>query len=121
TKKDIFPHSFVNENNLNYIGEVPLHHHFPNELSYDEYSQYNNQFNGNWNLRNEAINYCQIDCVSLFQVINKYNDLIWELFKISAIKYPTISSLTFNIWKTHYIDRDTVPMISGDIEKNIRA
>src|SRR5690606_41936719 len=30
TKKDIFPHSFVNENNLNYIGEVPLHHHFPN-------------------------------------------------------------------------------------------
>ena len=28
TQKDVFPHSFVNENNLNYIGEVPSYNYF---------------------------------------------------------------------------------------------
>jgi DNA polymerase type B, organellar and viral len=47
--KSIFPHLFVNENNLNYIGEVPDIKYFM-DISKKDYNEYKNKFNNNWNL-----------------------------------------------------------------------
>jgi hypothetical protein len=46
TLKSIFPYTFVNENNLNYIGEVPNINYFDN-LNQKEYNNYSKQFNNN--------------------------------------------------------------------------
>lgn len=42
--KSIFPHLFVNENNLNYIGEVPNIKYF-GKIKLAEYNKYKAQFN----------------------------------------------------------------------------
>jgi hypothetical protein len=42
--KSLFPHSFVNENNLNYIGEVPDFKYF-NKITLAEYNKYKANFN----------------------------------------------------------------------------
>jgi hypothetical protein len=47
--------------------------------------------------------------------------MIFELFKISIHKYPTLSSLAFTIFRTHFLLSDTIPQLSGQIEKDIRA
>jgi hypothetical protein len=47
TLKSVFPYLFVNENNLNYIGEVPQLKYFDNKISKTEYSKYKNNFNNN--------------------------------------------------------------------------
>jgi hypothetical protein len=46
TQKGIFPYSFVNENNLNYIGQVPDINYFK-DITVDEYNEYKAKFNNN--------------------------------------------------------------------------
>jgi len=43
--KSIFPHLFVNKNNLDYIGEVPDFKFFDGKL--EDYDNYKSKFNGN--------------------------------------------------------------------------
>src|SRR6266404_476923 len=71
-------------------------------------------------MRDETIKYCNIDCISLYQVINKFNTLIFNLFEMNIHKYPTLSSLAFAIFRTHFLIENTIPQISGQIAKDIR-
>ena len=120
TQKSIFPYDFVNENNLNYNGSVPNINYF-NNLSREEYLNYYDLFNSNnWNLKNETVKYCNIDCISLYQVIIKFNQLIFELFNINIHKYPTLSSLAFAIFRTVFLENNTIPQLSGQVAKDIR-
>jgi DNA polymerase type B, organellar and viral len=113
TQKSIFPYSFVNENNLDYIGPVPDFKYFDN-ISINEYNEYKSMFDNNhWNLKNEAIKYCEIDCVSLYQVIIKFSNMIFDLFKINIHKYPTLSSIAFAIFRTHFLKKDEVSQSFG--------
>lgn len=116
TQKGYFPYTFVNENNLNYIGITPDFSLFDN-LSHDEY---NKIISYNWNMRDESIKYCEMDCVSLYQIMIKFNEMIFEQFKINIHKYPTLSSLAFAIYRTHFIRKDEIPQLSGQIDKDIR-
>jgi DNA polymerase type B, organellar and viral len=116
TQKSYFPYDFINENNLDYIGITPDFKYF-NGLSHDEYDGITSY---NWNLKEESIKYCNIDCISLYQIITKFNNMIFELFKINIHKYPTLSSLAFAIFRTHFLKNDTIPQISGEISRDIR-
>jgi hypothetical protein len=46
--------------------------------------------------------------------------MIFDLFKIDVHKYPTLSSLAFAIFRTHFLTPDTIPQLSGQIAKDIR-
>ena len=120
TQKSIFPYTFVNENNLDYIGEVPDFKYFYN-ISLNEYNKYCEQFNNNWSLKNESIKYCEDDVISLYQILLKFSVMIFELFKISIHKFPTLSSIAFAIFRTHFLLIDTIPQLSGQIAKDIRS
>jgi hypothetical protein len=47
TLKSIFPFLFVNENNLNYSGQVPDFKFFGSKISRDEYQDYMSKFDNN--------------------------------------------------------------------------
>jgi hypothetical protein len=118
TQKSIFPYDFVNENNLDYNGSIPDFKYFDGISSLD-YNCYIKNYNI-WNLRDETIKYCEIDCISLYQVIIKFNELIFELFNINIYKYPTLSSLAFAIYRTVFLENNTIPQLSGQVAKDIR-
>jgi len=109
-------YNFVNENNLDYNGVIPDFTLFEG-ISHDEYDGITSY---DWNLRNEAIRYCEKDCVSLFQIIIKFSELIFQLFNINIHKYPTLSSLAFGIFRTHFLEENIIPQLSGEIAKDIR-
>lgn len=46
--------------------------------------------------------------------------MIFELFKIDIHKYPTLSSLAFGIFRTHFLRKNEIPQLSGQIAKDIR-
>jgi hypothetical protein len=46
TIKSIFPFLFINENNLNYIGEVPNMKFFP-KINKNDYDEYKSKFDNN--------------------------------------------------------------------------
>jgi hypothetical protein len=50
----------------------------------------------------------------------KFNELIFNLFEINIHKYPTLSSLAFAIFRTHFLLANTIPQLSGQIAKDIR-
>ena len=103
TLKSIFPYFFVNENNLNYIGEVPDIKYF-NKLKLKDFNEYKNKFDNNWSLRDETIKYCEIDCISLHQVIFKFTEMIFDLFGKNVHNYPTLPSLAFAIFRSNFME-----------------
>nr|YP_009487230.1 hypothetical protein [Russula abietina]AWB36132.1 hypothetical protein [Russula abietina] len=119
TVKSIFPHFFINETNLDYIGEVPDIKFF-NKINPSDYNNYKKSFNNNWNLKYEVVKYCEIDCISLYQVITKFSNLIFSLFSKNIDNYPTLPSLAFAIFRSNFMDENSIPQISGQISKNIR-
>jgi DNA polymerase type B, organellar and viral len=121
TQKSIFPFLFVNENNFDYEGKVPDIKYFGNKITLEEYNNYSKKFNNNWNLREETIKYCNIDCISLYQVIIKFNNLIFGLFKINIHKYPTLPSLAFAIYRSNFMMDSIIPQLSGKIANAIRS
>lgn len=120
--KGIFPYNFVNENNLNYIGKVPEIKHF-NNITSDQYKDLTSMYDNNWNLKKETIRYCEQDCKSLYQVISKFQDLIFEYFKVNIHKYPTLPGLSFAIFRNKYLPRlqdVKIPQIAGKLLSDIK-
>jgi len=116
--KGIFPFHLKN---INYKGIVPDFKHFEG-ITIEEYENYKNQFvNTIWDFREESVKYCLLDCVSLFQVLTKYNQLIFNKFNLNITKYPTLPSLAFAIFRTHYLKKESIHMISGKIADDIRT
>jgi hypothetical protein len=118
TQKGIFPYKFPNRDNLNYVGEVPEFKYFTN-ITYIQYFLYKMKYL-NWSLKDVTISYCSQDCISLFEIVKKFNTIIFNKYKININKYPTLPSLTFGIYRAHYLVENTIPQISGQIYRDIR-
>jgi len=140
--KSFFPFKLTD---INYKGPVPNIKYFDNFSPKGvEYNNYKKQFINNiWDFKEEAIKYCTLDCISLYQILSKFNELVFKNFKVNIVKYPTISSLAFGIFRLHFlIKEEDIPkdvldekgkimlgsksiyskihMISGVIANNIR-
>ena len=121
TNKSIFPFKFLINTNipLNYIGDVPDFEYFTCDK--EEYLNYLQSFAHNdWNLKEELIKYCLIDCISLYEVISKFNSMIFSSFQLNIVDYPTLPSLSFAIYKSGYMKKDTIAQISGKVASDIR-
>lgn len=122
-EKGIFPYKFVNNKNisLDYVGFVPDISTFDN-LSYEEYNNYKTKYKtNNWNLRKETIKYCELDCIVLYQILNKFSNNIFKLFRLDILKYPTLSSLAFAIYRSKFLNEEIkIPLIHGEIYNFIK-
>lgn len=111
--KGIFPFDFVNNFTvgLDYIGNTP-------KMSYYEGVSndiYDSLISETWNLREEAIHYCELDCIVLHQILTKFNKLIFDKFSLNAIKFPTLSSLALGIYRSSYLGDHKIPKLGGHL------
>lgn len=129
TRKTIFPYEFINDANLSYYGPVPDKKYYPKDAfaSEQDYNNYVNiaayaDYKKKWDLREEAIKYCMNDCNLLLQVIVEFNLFIFEKFGVDANKSPTLSSLSFKIFRKNYFDQaiDKIPVYRFKDEAKIR-
>jgi hypothetical protein len=121
--KTIFPYNFVNNKcntniDLNYIGKVPSFKYFI-DITIEQYNNYKINYSL-WKLRNETINYCLQDCISLYQIIDKFNYLIFDKFNINIHNFPTLPSLAFGIYRAHYLKDFKFPLLTGQIFNDIK-
>ena len=115
--KGTFPYLFVNNPKLkiDYIGKIPEFNSFTN-ITIEEYNNYCLSFkNNNWDLRKETIKYCEQDVRTLYQIIDKFSFKIFNLFRIDILKYPTLSSLAFAIYRQNFIGNAKIPLINGEM------
>lgn len=117
-QKGIFPYKF---GDINFTGPVPDITYFTH-LSLIDYEIYKQSYNGNiWSFKKEALKYCELDCISLFQILAKFNRLIFDKFSLNINDYPTLPSLSFAIFRTHYLPENSIHMLSGNVSKTIRT
>jgi len=121
-KKILFPIKFLLSNpdfNINYIGNVPDIKYFK-DISIEEYNNYVNERNNIWNFKNELLNYNMIDCIALYEILIKFNKLIFEKFSLNAFNYTTLPSLVFNIYRSSFMNDYKIPKIGGKMLYDIK-
>jgi hypothetical protein len=115
--KDLFPILF---NDINYQGSIPNIKYF-NNITHEEYENYKEIFtNKIWNFKEESIKYCIKDCIALYQILWKFNKLIYKKFHLNIVEYPTLPSLAFSIFRGNYYKNEVIHQLSGNIDKDIR-
>lgn len=92
------------------------------KLDHNYISEFINKYgiNNITKFKQEATLYCNQDCISLYHVIKKFRSLIFDLFKVDIINYPTITALTFAIYRTHYLQEKLIPILTGQIFNDIK-
>lgn len=112
--KKYFPYDFINVSDLNYIGEVPSKELF-NGISDLEYQTYKKSFKL-WSLKEETIKYCESDVILLHKIIRKFSSIIYNRFELDILKYPTLPSLHFQIYRSNFFNSLwNVPLILKDL------
>jgi DNA polymerase family B len=115
--KGYFPIKF---NNIYHKGNVPTFEYFK-DISIIEYQLLVDNFNNKlWSFKDEAIKYCKLDCKILFEILTKFNELVFGEFKINVHKSLTLPSLAIRIFKTLFMPKDKLYQLHGKVEKNIR-
>ena len=118
TLKGNFPYDFVKENNLNYIGKIPKFS-FYKDLEKELYKKISKD-NNKWDLKKETVNYLISDIKSLHEVIKIFFNEIISNEKINPLLSPTISSIGFKIFKTNYLGKNNLPIVTSIAHKNMR-
>jgi len=115
--KTLFP---IHLNNINYQGSVPDIKYFK-DISLEDYEKYKASHSDKiWNFKTEAIAYCSIDCKALYQILSRFNKLIFEKFRLNITDHPTLPSLAFSIYRSSFYKNEVIHQLSGKIDKDIR-
>jgi hypothetical protein len=122
--KSYFPFEL---SDINYKGNFPSYELFvgdknKSDLSYQDYLLMKEKHIGEWNFKDEAIKYCKLDCKCLFDILVKFNELIFNEFKLNihAPNTLTLPSLAMKIYKAHFMPKKTIYQILGNVETDIR-
>ena len=107
--KGIFPYSFVNETNLNYIGETPNIKYF-NKISILDYNKIYTKTN--WSLKLEALKYLEKDILGLLQVLDEFKKILFLEHNLELTEGLTISRLSLNKFLKYYLKDTKIPLIN---------
>lgn len=79
------------------------------------------EFNSkNWSFMNESIKYCNLDCKCLYDILIKFNLLIFNEFQVNITKSLTLPALAMRIFKINFMPKDSIYQILGRPEEAIR-
>jgi hypothetical protein len=103
-----------------YKGVLPTLEYWIN-LSEADYSLLYKKYTGiEWSFKDEAIKYCKLDCKCLFDILLKFNELIFKEFSVNIHKTLTLPALAMRIYKTLYMPKDTIYQLVGKVDSDIR-
>jgi hypothetical protein len=98
--KGYFP---FNLNETLYTGIFPKFEYWT-DITLSEWDNLKSSFGKRiWSFKSESIKYCELDCVSLHQILTKFNEIIFNKFNIKLklfLKSLLIKIITFSISKT---------------------
>jgi hypothetical protein len=68
----------------------------------------------------ESTKYCKLDCKCLFEILTKFNELIFNEFSINVHKILTLPALSMRIYKSKFMPKGMIFQLHGIVERNIR-
>jgi hypothetical protein len=136
--KGLFPLKLLNDANIDwdYKGGLPeikfFYHPDPRDKDFEEFVHRHAELsktygkNGEikkWILKDELVKYCEGDVLVLRAVVLAFSKHIFDRYLIDIQKMPTLPSIAFRIFRTHYLTENVwIPIIKGktysDIQKS---
>lgn len=106
TLKGSFPHRFVNDKTLFYIGNTP------DILYYDDVSivDYNRGYSDDWSLKESCLVYLKKDLHSLYEIVSSANNSVHHNFHIQMTNCLTASSLASDIFMKNFVYNKTTSL-----------
>lgn len=98
-----FPHRFLWEKGIDYVGEPPSKEYFEGE--YPEFSE-----NYIWNMQNELKKYGINDCIALHEVIHKFAKITFEQDHINVLDCISAPALAKKVFLTNYYNPWETPL-----------
>lgn len=138
TQKGCFPHTFVSEKTLFYVGKTPDISYYTDLLNVEDdlndkdfineidikmvkdkaekiiQARYKELYKDNWYLQEECLIYLIKDLLSLYEVIKSFNKSVFTNFGLQMTKSMTISRLALNLFMTNYYVKEpqVIPLIN---------
>lgn len=107
-------------NDITYTGVFPKYDYWT-DITNNEWNNLKANFGQRmWSFKSESIKYCELDCVSLHEVLIKFNDIIFNKFNININSALTLPALAMRIYKTQFMPNNTIYQLLGKAEENIR-
>ena len=104
TQKGSFPHEFVNEHNLSYVGVDPL-----------------DSTVKNWSLKEKSLEYLKADLDCLYEVLLKFEKFCRSKYLIAMTDYISLPSMTMGIFRSKFMKDDfKIPILRGRCEAKCR-
>lgn len=121
--KGMFPHKFINENNLNYVGPKP-------DIKYyvDDHKITNEKL-ANYalipdiiNIKEECLKYLEKDVLGLLEAMIKVSDHYFNKYGLDVTKSSTLPSLSISMFGNKFYSNNihSIKMVRGPIEEFIR-
>lgn len=107
--KGKFPHAFVNNKTLEYIGKLPDKRYYP-KITDKEYEEL---YSESWDLKKECLIYLERDISSLLDIMVEFSRMLYINFNTQLTDALTISRLSLNIFLKDYLKNNTIPVISN--------
>lgn len=107
-------------NDILYKGIIPRFEYWTG-ITVKEYIAFATNYIGKaWSFKDEAIKYCKLDCKCLHEILVKFNELIFNEFKININTSLTLPSLAMRIYKSQFMPANTIYQLLGNVESDIR-
>ena len=117
TVKGFFPFKLTD---ILYNGVFPKFEYWTG-ISLTEFNGLVKAFSANsWNFKDDAIKYCKLDCKCLFEILVKFNELIFNHFKVNINLSLTLPALAMRIYKSQFMPANTIYQLLGRVESEIR-
>jgi hypothetical protein len=106
----MFPYKFMSIDNLNYEGAVPAKSFYDNISDIDYKLLVDDFKDKNWNFKAELLKYMKNDIVALYQIIEHFSLIMYELENLNITSVSTISSNALKIFLSNYFNKNKTPI-----------
>lgn len=96
--KGYFPHLFNRPENQDYVGPIPDKKYFAMDFAakeqgdLDDFDKWYDEWEGDWNFKNELIKYCRNDVEMLADIVQQYDQIYFDSFGAHPFYYTTTPS-----------------------------
>ena len=118
-QKGLFPYSFVNKDNLYYLGDKPSREFYGNITGLE----YKAIPKDNWSLKKETLKYLKSDIEGLLEALIKFKLSVYNKYNLNITKYKTLSGLAIATYLSSYLPdkfKSEIKIVKGELETEIR-
>src|SRR3978361_789021 len=72
-------------------------------------------------VQREIIKYNLSDCILLYNILNRFSYLVYDLFKINIHKHPTLSSIAFALYRNNFMVKANISVSSLSFYDSIKS